>query len=343
MLIYLFNPAGELNNFKRVWNSLKNMNMWYLSLSLVITLISLYLSAYRRQLLAVGVDKKLKLGPAMTVVLGYEFLSAITPFGGGGQPLEVWILKKNGFSWGKGIVITYMNTASMIIILFIFGPLALFFYPGLVQGHTILMFMIYGMIFLFYFVLLTILSIFRPRFAKKVTNSILKIARKIRLIKDHKFYATLKHALKEIKTFNIHIREYFSGRILLFLYILFVTFVTYAIKWLAAFTICLALGVYVDPIKLVLAQMFILFANYSIPTPGASGTSEILALSIFAILTPNMEVVTMTLWRFFTFHLIFLISMIPSIRVIQMKEKEKHLHAEDIIRPDNNLLKDKKA
>ncbi len=337
-LILLFNPAsGGLNNFQKVYEALRQMKAWYLVWTMLITIAALVLSAYRRQLLAKGVDKKLRFGPAMTVVLGYEFMSAITPFGGGGQPLEVWILKKNGISLGKGIVISYMNTATMIIVLFITGPIALFFYPSIVHGYTIPTFIAYGMIFLLYFIILTFLSVFKPKFAKRVTNWILRVAKKIRLVKQHKFYSTLKHALKEINTFNHHIREYFSGRILLLLYIILVTFITYAVKWLATFTICLAFGLYVDPLLLIFAQMFILFANYSIPTPGGSGTSEILALSVFAKLMPGFEIITMTLWRFFTFHLVFLIGIMPSLKVLHLKEKEAHLLATDIPKKNGSV------
>ena len=301
--------------------------MW----STLIVVLSLLISAYRIQILTRGVDKKISFRVALKAIFGYEFLSAVTPFGSGGQPLEIWILKKHGVSIGKGLVIVYIHTASFILFLTVFGPLALVLYPELLHGITVPSFLIYGMIFPLYFVVLTYLSIFKPRFAKKVTHSVLKLLRHIKLMKAEKFVSTLKHAIREINTFNIYIKQYFSGKLHILLYAVFLTLLFNGVKFMSVFTIGLSFGLILNPVKIILAQTFIFFVNYFIPTPGSAGTTEMVALSIFKKIVAGFEVVVLVLWRFFTFYLIVLISAFPALKAVHMKEQEEELPKEDPI------------
>ncbi len=336
VLIYALAPnkTGK-NNFQELWLAIKQMKPMYLFYSLLIICLSLVVGAYRRQIITRGVNKKIKFWPAMSVLTGYEFISAITPFGGGGQPLEVWILKKNGISVGRGSVITYMNTASLTLVLFVLGPLALIIYPQLLSGVTVLSFLIYGSIFPLWFITASIVAIYRPKSAKKVAHSLLRFARKIRLLKPEKFNNVLRHTIEEINLFNNFIKSYFSWRrIPLLFYIVLLTVISFSLRWCALITIILAIGIDlsgVNVVQIILAQMLIMFTNYSVPTPGSSGTSELMAYHVFEVIFPhNKAAIIMTLWRFFTFHLIFLLSMIPSLKVIHMKDKEEHKQATDI-------------
>ncbi len=337
-LIYALAPnkTGK-NNFQELWLAIKQMKPMYLFYSFLFIVAALIVGAYRRQIITRGVDKKLGFWPALSVITSYEFISAITPFGGGGQPLEVWVLKKNGISVGRGSVITYMNTASLTLVLFLLGPLALIIYPELLSGVTVLSFLIYGSIFPIWFITATIIAIYVPKTAKKIAHSILRFAVKVHLLKQEKFAKTLRHTIEEINLFNNFIKAFFSWRkIPLLLYVIFITFIAFSLRWLSLITIVLAIGIKLTGVsitQIILAQMLIMFANYSVPTPGSSGTSELLAYHIFEVMFPqNKAAIIMTLWRFFTFHLIFLLSMIPALKVIHMKDKEEHKQARDIIR-----------
>jgi hypothetical protein len=228
-----------------------------------------------------------------------------------------------------------MNTASLTFVLFVLGPLALILYPELLSGVTVLSFLIYGSIFPVWFITATVIAVYKPRSAKKMAYGVLKFARKIKLLKPEKFQSTLKHAVAEINLFNNFIKSYFSWRkIPLLLYVIFVTVIAFSLRWAALFTIVLAIGIDIsgiNPIKIILAQMLIMFTNYSVPTPGSSGTSELMAYHVFEVIFPQSKAaIIMTLWRFFTFHLIFLLAMIPSLKVIHMKDKEEHKQATDI-------------
>ena len=264
LLIFVLDPESDFkSNFNKLWYALINMNYLYLILATFLILLSFVVCGYRIQLLCKGINKKIRFWPAVNVVTGYEFLSAVTPFSGGGQPLEIWILKRNGISIGRGLVVIYFGTATLITTFFLTGPITLIIYPEFLYGYNIPIFLIYGMLFPVYFIIFTYLSIFRPKFAKKVTHSILKFLKKLKIIKAEKFYKTLKHVITEINIFNQYVKEFFSKKkIILLIYIIFITAIAYGLRFMSLLIIGYSFGLSLDPVKIFFAQSFIFFVNY---------------------------------------------------------------------------------
>ena len=66
-------------------------------------------------------------------VMGRSFYRPY-PFGGGGQPLEVFILNKYGLQVGQAITVAYLETFYTIITLFVAGMISLLLYHGVLAS-----------------------------------------------------------------------------------------------------------------------------------------------------------------------------------------------------------------
>ncbi|MDH4129452.1 MAG: flippase-like domain-containing protein [Spirochaetota bacterium] len=328
-------------SFTTLKDSLKKFdNLICIPLAILFLLIHIVTDGLRLKLLASGMKDKLSLKESIKAGLANEFLSAITPFQSGGQPLEIYVIHKAGISLGKSVVISYFKTATNLFFLFTTGFFALLYYSSLTTLTYLNLFYVYGGLFITYFSIISYLSVFKPNFAKKLSYNILRFLRKIKIIKRNVFLSKVKFILREAKIFNHNIREYFFNRKGIIILVILITFVVWSSKYLIAYFIALGLNINISIMEILFYQSAIHFVNYSIPTPGASGTSEFVAYSIFKFLSftgfnstsglasLNIYVV---LWRFFTYHFIVILSGIVTFKILKDRVKESKKITEELI------------
>ncbi|GMT48887.1 MAG: hypothetical protein IEMM0008_0426 [bacterium] len=89
-------------------------------------------------------------------------------------------------------------------------------------------------------------------------------------------------------------------------------------------------GIQASILAIIFYQSAFHFVNYAIPTPGASGTSELVAKWIFRFLSEDLSNKDLlnsfvTLWRFATYHIIVVIAGFATLGALKewIKSKEK--------------------
>ncbi|PKL15204.1 MAG: hypothetical protein CVV50_00865 [Spirochaetae bacterium HGW-Spirochaetae-6] len=210
-----------------------------------LSLSSLYFETERVRLIARTMKERIPYKPALESVMGREFLSAITPFGSGGQPLGIYILTKYGFKLGFAITISYLETFYSLLMLFLGGLISLIFYSEVLQSSVLIWFL--------------------------------------------------------------------------------VTFILWVLRFAAIYPIVLALGYNISLIELVAYQMIITSVNYFSFTPGSSGTTDWLGAALFGIFIVNKDSIPtfITLWRFFSYHIIIFVCGIVIFRVVHLFGQQK--------------------
>ncbi|HEO65700.1 MAG TPA: flippase-like domain-containing protein [Spirochaetes bacterium] len=313
-------------------NSLKQFDLLYLPLALIFLALHLLSDGVRLKILAWGMGESMKVRTGVVAGLANEFLSAITPFQSGGQPFEIFIFRRSGLPLGKCGVISYFRMATSLVFLSVTGSFTLIYYSELTRITSLNYFYIYGAVFISYFIALTYFTVYKPRFAKKITFIGMGFLKKIKVMKEETYFSKQKYIIKEVNTFNHHIRSFFFKQQGLIALSTLVTFFTWTFKYLIAYFLLLGLGVQTSILEVIFYQSAIHFVNYAIPTPGASGTSEWVANSIFRFLSDDLNNKVLlnsfvTLWRFATYHIIVIIAgfaTLGSLREwIKSKEKEE--------------------
>ncbi len=326
-LFILFISSEEIS-YTKLEKGLRNFNLIYVPIAIVTLLLHLMVDCFRLKFIARGVDAKMSFKTAWNATLSNEFLSAVTPFQSGGQPVEIYIFHRNGISLGKGVVISFLKTATSIIFLFLTAMITLFFYPKIRNLGVMNIFYFYGIIYFSFFMFITYLCIFKPNFAKKISFNFMKLLRKIRVIKQDKYYSKLKFIMSEVNKFNRHFRGYFFHKKGMFVLAILMTFLSWPIKYLVGYFVALGFGFDVSLIEMLLFQCTIHFVNYAIPTPGASATTEGMAIVILKFLTPIFDtrmILTLFIafWRLFTYHLLIAIAGFFTFNIIRERFKDE--------------------
>ncbi|HOJ49403.1 MAG TPA: lysylphosphatidylglycerol synthase transmembrane domain-containing protein [Spirochaetota bacterium] len=286
-------------------------------LATIISLSSIIIEVLRIKMIAKTLNKKIKLKTCLDSIVGHEFLSAITPFGGGGQPLSIYIMHKEGLSLGESVTISYIQTLYTIIILFIAGFISIPLFPSVLESKTLQFFIIGSLIAIIYFFGFSYFSIAKPKILKKIGFIFIKLLGKIKLIKSHKMYHTKIRLIREIEVFNRHIKSSFKSNFIDIILIFILTFLIWFVRFISIFPILLLFSNSINITKFIGLQFMITAVNYFSITPGSSGTTDILAAIIFGLFMQKKDIPTfITIWRFFTFHIIVLFSGVMISRIL---------------------------
>lgn len=217
--------------------------------------------------------------------IGFYF-SAITPSASGGQPMQIYYMKKDNIEYAHSsiaVLLCVMSYQAALIILFL---LAFIYKFNFLQAElsTISIIVIIGIIVNTCLLLFFMGMIFSKKLLPNIINAVLKFLAKIRIVKD------LEKAQEKINTMSFEYQR--SAQILrknpgLLFKILCIYFtqliIRFSISYFAACAMRIHNGTYFDFISI---QAIILFCVSSLPLPGGVGISETLYITLFTTLIP---------------------------------------------------------
>ena len=110
------------DDFPSIMEALAKSNMLYLLVALLIFAIALLFEAKAYQEIIEEYNHKYTLLQAYKMLIITKFFNGITPFSSGGQPMQVYLLKKDGIRSPNSFIYFFIfNTKTKgIIILFIY-------------------------------------------------------------------------------------------------------------------------------------------------------------------------------------------------------------------------------
>lgn len=284
-------------NIKKAWSIFMQNWGWGVS-AIALVVIALIAESLKRFIfLNKTLNKKLPLISLSSAIL-CKYYDNITPLGAGGQPFEIYYLRKKGVPVGiaSGVPlvsyalnkIAYVCVSLIAIIICGFGEVSLFIQIISIIG-LIVNLLVPAAIFLF-----TIM----PRLSTSIAKFVAKLAKKLHIVKDERaFEEKITGSIKEYAE-CIH---YFLNKSKMSIVIGFLCSVVYflAIYSLPFFVIKLC-----GTVDITWGRMFtycvICYASVTLlPTPGGSGGAEVSFRSIFAkyILTDGMVIWGMLSWR----------------------------------------------
>ena len=296
------------DNYQEIIDNIKNMNIIWLIISIIILIISRIFSAVSSYQMTKANDHHVSFLRAIQINLIIPFFHGVTPFAGGGQPMEIYYLHNEKIPLGKSTNIVLQNFIVYQTALIIISLIAVIYnvifdlFPAnsLIKQLVIIGFIINFLVWLF--TLLVSLS-------KKFNQVILKIT----LFILKKFS---KPALKEKITnylSNLHknattiIKHKKSSLLSLFANILSLICL-YSIPYL----VLTGMGITnLNIIETIVATSYIMIMGSFVPIPGGTGGLEYGYMYFFnyliggSILTSSMLV-----WRFVSYYLAMIIGAI---------------------------------
>jgi len=304
---------------------LKEAKPVFLLLTFIAWLLYISLDAYRVQILAKALNKKVPITTALEVILSGLFLAAVTPFQTGGLPVQLYILNKKKISAGQGTLILLFRGILGFGVQLLLIPAILYFFHAYLKSAIIETLLKYFTIFYLVVILLFIIILKKTdSFKRFVLNRIKKYKDKRKIEKELKFERVTKNILEEIDEFKLGLRLYFARKKLLLLEAFLLTLFSMLSYYFMAPMLLYSLGqsgsIYLAIAFQVILQMVLLF----MPTPGASGIAEGSFIALFQVICPKALLGVYTiLWRFFTFYISAGIGGFIFIKVLHFPEPKK--------------------
>jgi hypothetical protein len=324
VLLILSDPDPEkrfsFNIIQKISYAFKQMNPIYLLFAFVFWLIHILLDSFRISLFCQGITGKWgNMRTSIEVILTGAFLAAVTPFQTGGLPVQLYLLKREGISYGKGTLIILLRAIFYSIMMLIILP---FLFPILTKQYDVTSIRIlskYSLIVYPIIILIITFALIKPNIIKhflyKTTILLGKRKNKATKLIDKMF-----KEIEEMKDgFWRFVREKKWHSISSF----FLTFITYIPYFLIAPLLLKGIGINVSFIRIAFLQLVVILFTFFSPTPGATGVSEgVFAIMFLGIVGKGMLGVFTILWRFFTFHLTALVGGIMTLDVLKLGEME---------------------
>lgn len=252
-----------------------------------------------------------------------QFFSSITPFASGGQPMQIYLMSKQGVDPGistAGLMqkfLVYQSTLTVYSLLAIL--LRWQFFDGAMKvmwGAALLGFASQALV-----IVGILLFSFNRKITHKLITFVFRILANMHIIKDAS--TKIENLENQLSSFHNCNRDLFKNRRLLL-----ETYVCTAVQLTATFIIpyCIYRSFSFDGarvVDMVASQAFVTMVSSFVPLPGAAGGSELSFLGFFGMFfTQETLQPAVLVWRLITYYGTIAIS--APFSHLAKKEKEKN-------------------
>lgn len=289
---------------RSIIESMKSLAPKWLAIGIVCILLYLGVETIIQHMLTNKMQRGHSLWNAFKVVMTGQFFNAITPFASGGQPMQAYMMAKQGVPVGTSISILMTKFIIYQLILtvysFIVLILQLSFFCEKINGLVYLS--VIGFLINLGVVTILVASAFMKEPLKKAGFWGINLLHRMRIIKHptgHK-----RNIIAQIDLFNKNIGLLRKNAGLL-LQVSMLTAMQLTAYFIIPYTIYRAFGLSGTKVFVIIAAAaFILMISSFMPVPGGSGVAEGSFFLFFQLFFPNTILPTAILcWRLLTFYI----------------------------------------
>ncbi|MBQ6375835.1 flippase-like domain-containing protein [Candidatus Saccharibacteria bacterium] len=260
---------------------------------------------------------------AWRVVMLGKYYDNITPAAIGGQPFQIYYMRKNsGLAHGHatalplvGMVAGQMGFLVVAIICFMIN--------SIMGGSVVLMLTAWlGLLFYAFWPIMIFGISYFPRPTKKFLGFLIKVLAKVRIIKNRdealaKIERELDDYVKSIKM--LAKTKYLLAKILI-LSIAYNVFI-----YLIPYFVIKAFGGDIGVFECFATTLAVTSAVYFVPTPGNSGAAEGTFYAVFSALSTGYIFWAMLVWRMFSYYIYIILGLLTYfVMDLEHKRLEKH-------------------
>lgn len=293
------------DDFNGIIKELSSVNIWIFLMAIIVFLASLLFKSASLKTFICEHNSCYTLKNAYQLTLIGQFLNGITPFQSGGQPFQIYLLKKDGIRISdstNAMIKDFIAYQSALIIVGT-ASLLLNLKLNLFSNNVYLN----GFIFLGFFINLVVMALLLfVVLAKKagisIANKIVHFIFKFKVIR--KFGTTEEKIKESIKNFYKTGASIKGNKKNLIKGIIY-NIINLTLLYLVPFVVFKALGVKnINVISSIVATSFVMLISNFIPVPGATGGIEYSFMQFFKGFTGGAVLAgVMLLWRFITYFM----------------------------------------
>ena len=242
-----------------------------------------------------------------TVLLG-RYYDNITPAAVGGQPFQIYYLRKNaGIATGLATTIPIFGMISLQIA-FLIIALFCFLFGNVMQDNPALAVTAwFGLLFYAFWPVTIGMATFFPKATTKIVQLIIKFFARIHIIKDrNKALDKTEHEIGEyVRCVKLILKK--RG---LFPATIAISIVFNILTASIPYSLLTAFGGQMDFVQCFVLTTAVMSAVYFIPTPGNSGAAEGTFYVVFSALSKGYVFWAMLFWRFLSYYIYIIMGLI---------------------------------
>lgn len=309
------------DNFNTIINEIINVNIFWLVISFLLAISFWFFKAIATTRIANIFKKDYSIKQGMRLVLETNFFHAITPFAVGGQPYEIYSLKKSKLKITEATNVSIVNFIVYQIALVLLGIIAIVYnhhFVLLKENDLLKNLVVVGFLVNFIVIVALFLLTCTKKINKILMKFIIKVLNKIHLVKNKD---------EKIKQFNDYLNEFHQGaKILLqdkklFIKLIFVHFIGLISSYLIPLTLAYAMGISsYTGIEAIVLSSYVMLIGAFVPIPGGTGGLEYGFMTFYGSFIKGSKLnAIMLLWRFITYYFAMILGAI----LLGIRKKEK--------------------
>ena len=312
------------DNYKEIINYISNINLFWLIISIAILLLHRVIVGLCSYKVVLINDAKVSFWKMVHINFIIPFFHGITPFSGGGQPMEIYYLHNEGISKTKSTNIVLQNFIlfqSALIILSLIAVLYNYFFKlfpsdSFMRGLVTLGFVINFLVLLFSYMLS-----FSKSANKFILNKGLSFLSKIKIVKN---VDTTREKL------NNYINKFYTSATFLkkqkrkVLIVLLLNVISLIVQYSVPYVVGIGMGVNnLSFMMMMVATTYVMMIGSFVPIPGGTGGIEYGFVYFVGYIINDVGLVTaiMLIWRLISYYFAMVIGAITLI-FYRKKEKE---------------------
>lgn len=210
------------------------------------------------------------------------FYSAITPSASGGQPMQVWAMRKDRIPVAVSTIVLAMVTITYKSVLVVLGIVVLAIRPAAVMAflEPVMFWMWLGIVLNVIFIAALFLAVFSPSFIRRFVGGCLNLLHKLKILRNpERWDRWLDNFVDQYKGAADFFRSHKRTVVKVFLMTIVQRWALFVITWLTYVGFGLGTGHFG---LITTLQGMVSVAVDMLPLPGGMGASENLFLVIFA-------------------------------------------------------------
>ncbi len=293
------------DNYEQIINEILGMNIIFVMLAFLFIIIYWLIRSIIIKNLATSFKSDYSLKEANLLVLRTNFFHAVTPFSTGGQPYEIYSLKKSGLKLVDSTNVSIQNFIVYQISLVLLGLFAImmnYFFHIFKKVVILQKLVTLGFIINTLVVVILFLVTFGGSFNKKIFSFLVHLATRLHLIKNEE---------EVISKSNNYFNDFYKGaKILLQDKSNFIKLIIYQlISFIFLYSIPLMLMYATNDfntiglLTAVTTSAYVMLIGSFVPIPGGTGGLEYGFIAFYSTFISSSRVrAIMLVWRFVTYY-----------------------------------------
>ncbi|NLK87268.1 MAG: flippase-like domain-containing protein [Clostridiaceae bacterium] len=291
------------DSFDELGHIFRNAKIYWLAAGLGCMVMYWILDAAVLHRITVTMEKGHRWKDSVRVTMIGQFFHTITPFAGGGEPIQAYVMVKDGVKPGVAASIFVVKSFIHQTIIVVYGIVAYIFYGGIFASRIpeFNYFFISGLALNTAFMVFVILLLYKGHLAKRILMFFTRLISKIKFIKNaSKLERRVESEIESFRGGALIIKK--DRRLLVGLTVL--QALQFTFLFLITYFIHLAVESFrVSPVEVIASQSMVVLLSLIVPTPGGTGGVEGLSYMFYGMFfTKGFIIPVILIYRLLSYY-----------------------------------------